>query len=340
MSLYFNKKAFAANNRDGRAVKAQFEELSTLRANTQKSMDELHAVANTGVTPADTYREFDNTSVLEPKERGHMALCSQAMVFSRSISLGKQVYEYRQSSRSGNASISLSGRKNIVIDHTQYGYAGTCVLVIDDAFGRTWLEQKANATEMFDGLVDDSMNSERVVLELVDNYMWDGDSKNVKGRSWGGLRGDASVAQAVLAVDLADNSISGKTKYDEIRRLRDILTIENDCDSFTLVISREIKSSWEEDYAIDNSSNRTVENRIAGIAGITSIIEDAALTGNQIAMVKLGQDAFHPVVAMALSTYAIPRVGPMDDYSFVKWVMLGFIAKTSKAGKKCALYAE
>jgi len=43
---------------------------------------------------------------------------------------------------------------------------------------------------------------------------------------------------------------------------------------------------------------------------------------------------------MDVSTYPVPRAHVFDDYNFVKWAAVGFVAKQSKEGKKCALYAD
>lgn len=337
MSFYFNKKAM-----ENRIVKDQFKALTNYRSPAHDSMVDLHAVANTGRTPADTYRDFDNQAVLEPREMGHLALLSKVMQFSRPVTLGKQVYEYRQTSRSGNANVSISGRKNIAIDHASFDYKGTALLVHDDAYGRPWLEQEANATEMFDGLVDDAENSERVVLESIDNYMWNGNALSVKGLSWGGIRNDESVAQAVLAVDLSDEAVDSESIRDEVKRVRDILLgSENNCPGeLTLVVSYAIHSRWEDLVDTTNGSNITLKEYIMKLSGIKEIIQDSALEGNQISMLYIDRQGFHPVTAMPISTYAIPRKNFNDDYSFVKWAMIGFIAKESKSGKKRALYAE
>ena len=47
----------------------------------------------------------------------------------------------------------------------------------------------------------------------------------------------------------------------------------------------------------------------------------------------------HPVVGMGINTYAVPRQFHNSDFAFIKWCAVGFCAKVSKSGKKCALYA-
>lgn len=340
MSLVFNANAYTKGSREARTMAEQWDTITGIRKANEDAVESL--AANVGRTPADTYREFDSTTKIEVKPAGHLALLTRAMQVSRPVNVGKQVFEYRQSSRAGNAQSSMSGRKDIVIDHSQYGYAGTVVPVHDDAFGRPWREQAANASEMFDALVDDARESERTLMEKIDNYMWDGDSKlNLKGNSWLGLRNDPSVATATLGVDLTSEAVEGKAIRDEIKRVRDILRITNDCtEDLLLVVSRECKSRWEDEFDSANSSNVTVEEMILKLSGISEVIEDSALEGNQISFVFLSQQGFHPVVGMPISTEPVERRGSRDDYNFIKWAAVGFIAKQTKSGKTCALYAE
>lgn len=341
MSFYFNKKAMDPKTSSGLIVANQFAELHEYRAAGHDAVKTLHEIANTGRTPADAYLDFENKSVLEPKEMGQHALLSKLMMVSRPVRLGKQVYEYRKASRSGNAKVSIAGRKNITIDHAEFGEDGTCLLIHDDAFGRTWLEQKANATEMFDALVEDAENSERVILESIDNYLFDGYNLSVKGRKWLGLRGDPSVVQAVLGVDLATET-DAEVIRNEVKRIRDILLgDENNCVAeLTLGISYEILSRWEDMVNTANGSNITILEYVNKLSGIKEIVQDSALKGNQITMLYINQQGVHPVTAMPISTYALKRENFNDDYVFIKWAMIAFVAKQSFSGQKTALYAE
>lgn len=340
MSFIFNANAYPAGSKEARIMKAQWDRLNNKHRQPGAHIVES-LVANTGRTPADAYREFDSTTKVEAAPSGHLALLTRALVIARPVSVGKKVYEYRRTSEAGNAQTSISGRKNVVVDNTDTTYAGTVVLIHDVAFGRDWRDHEGNMSEMYDALVDDARAAERTLMEHIDNYMWDGGELSVKGNSWGGLRNDPSVATAVLGVDLTSDAVTGKAIRDEVKRVRDILRIDNQCtDPLKLVVSSECLSRWEDEFDPANSSNVTVLDMIMKLTGIEEVIEDAALSGNQISMVYLSQDGFHPVVGMAMSTYPVPRQGHADDFNFVKWAAIGFIAKNTHSGKKCALYAE
>ena len=166
-------------------------------------------------------------------------------------------------------------------------------------------------------------------------------SWKVKDRVWLGIKNDPSVANVALTVDLSAAASSATDIRDEVRRVRDILRITNNCtQDVTLSISREIKSNWERVFSTAEGIFGTIEDMIMKLTGIGEIVEDSRLTGNQIAMLWLDSSGFHPVTGMAISSYALPRLRHNDDYNFIKWAAVGFLARNDYTGRKCALYAE
>jgi hypothetical protein len=342
MSLIFNQKA-AKGSGALRAMKQQFDHLNGFRTgNHATAMQDFLTATNAGVSPADAYREFDATTKIEVVPAGHLATLTRLMQKSRSVSIGREVFDYRKASRNGTAKTSMSGQTGVVIDQSQYKYGGTVVPIHDDAYGRTWREVEAMKAEGFDAMVDDSREAERTVMEKIEDYLWNGNADvSVKGRSWLGLRSDPTVANAVIGVDLASAASTALEIFNEVKRLRDILYITNSCtNGLRLGVSLEIMSNWENDKSTDNTANQTILEYVGKLRGIVEIYEDAELTGNQIALYWDDQAGFHPVVGMALSSYPTVRQNHNDDYSFMKWAAVGFMAKTSYDDKKCALYAE
>jgi hypothetical protein len=347
MSLIFNANGKSAAEK--RHMQGQLIHLNSFRRAGGDAMNDLldatvnHlSAANVGQTPADAYREFDPTTKVAVIEGGKYATLTRAMQFARSVSIGREVFEYRKASKAGSAKTSMSGQVGIVTDQVDYKYGGTVVPIHDVGYGRSWREVESGRAEAFDALVDDSREAERTLMETIESYLWDGDADiEVKGRSWLGLRNDPTVASEVLGVDLTSAAVSAVDKQKETKRLRDVLKITNNCSGdVKLAVSREIMSAWEELVDTGNGSNITTLEFISKLRGISEIYEDAALTGNQIAMLYCDQSAFHPVVGMAISSYALPRVHHNDDFNFIKWAAVGFMSKTDYDDNTCALYAE
>ena len=196
--------------------------------------------------------------------------------------------------------------------------------------------------EGFDALVDDSRESERELMRTIENYMWDGDeSINIKGNVWKGIKADPTVAQSSITTDLSASASTADAIRIEVRTQRDVLYIANNCTQpLKLGVSREIMSNWERPFSTNEGTFGTILDMVMRLRGISEVYEDSRLVGNQIVMYWDDQQGFHPVVGMGMSTYATPRVNHNDDFRFIKWAAVGFLAKTDYEGRKCALYGS
>ena len=348
MSLIFGKK-LAYNATDLRHQEKQWNELQITRKSTANVMNDLMSLSadpmltgNAGRTPADAYREFDSTTKIEMVPAGEHATLSRVMQKSRSVDIGKTLFEYRKSSDVDTGQSSMSGQTGVKMNHVDYNYGGAVIPIHDIGFGRQWRDMRAMQSEGFDALVDDARESERKLMTTIGKYMWNGDaSLVVKGNKWLGLRNDPTVASATLGLDLALAASSATDIRDEIRRVRDILYITNNCtNGLRLGISREIASNWERVFSTAEGVFGTINDMIMKLRGLVEIYEDSELVGNEIVMFWDDQEGFHPVTGMAISTYAIQRQNHNDDFNFVKWAGTGFLAKNDFTGRTCALYAS
>ncbi len=345
MSLIFSKK-LATNASQLRAMNSQWEEVTMLRDRSNKDMQQfLQMAGNAAQTPAEAYREFDRITKIDQVPAGEFATLTRLMQKARSISLGREVFEYRQSTGGSNndlAQSSLSGQLGVKMGHVDYSYAGTVVPIHDVGFGRRFREMQSMQAEGFDSTVDDSREAERTLMYQMNSYLWDGNSSiSLKGRTWLGIKNDPSVVNATLAVDLSSSSSTPQEVRDEVRRIRDILYITNNCtNNLRLGVSREIASNWERVFSTAEGVYGTILDMILKLRGISEVYEDSELVGNQITLYWDDQQGFHPVVGMAMATYAVPRVHYNDDFNFIKAAAVGFLAKQDAAGRKCALYAD
>lgn len=343
MSLIFSKK-LALNAQQERMQTVQWNELQAMRMASNQAVTDMLAItaANAGRTPADAFREFDSTTKIDLVPFGEHATLSRVMQKSRSVDIGKTLFEYRKASDVDPGQSSMSGQTGVKMNHVDYSYGGAVVPIHDIGYGRTWRDMKAMQSEGFDAMVDDARECERKLMTTIDKYMWNGDaSLVVKGNKWLGLRNDPTVASATIGLDLALAASSATDMRDEVRRIRDILFITNNCtQGLRLGISREIASNWERVFSTSEGTFGTIRDMIANLRGIVEIYEDSELTGNQLTMFWDDQQGFHPVVGMAISSYAVQRINHNDDFNFIKWAGVGFLSKVDFSDRKCALYGE
>lgn len=340
MSLIL-RQGLAANAREKRVMLAQWNEVQAMRSGA--SHEAMNALcANAGQTPADAYREFDSTTKIELVPAGEHATLTRLLQKARPINIGKEVFEYRQSSDTDKGQSSMSGQIGVKMDHVDYNYDGTVIPIHDKGFGRRWREVEANRSDAFDAMVDDSRECERKLMSTIEDYLWDGNADlSLKGRSWLGLKNDPSVASATIGLDLSSAASSASDIQNEVRRIRDILRITNNCtNDIRLGISREIMTNWERSVALTDSTFGTILDFVSNLRGISEIYEDSRLTGNQLVMYWDDQQGLHPVVGMGINSYAVPRQFHNSDFNFIKWAAVGFLSKTDFSGRTCALYAE
>lgn len=325
-----------------RMMNQQFEQAKQLQLNGESAMVQMLEITNAAQTPAEAYREFDSTTKIEARSAGEFSTLTKLLQKARSVSIGKEVFEHRKASKAGIASTSMSGQVGVKMDHVDFKYAGTVVPIHDVGFGRTWREVESMRSEGFDALVDDARESELTLMEQQNAYLWNGSADIVvKGRSWLGIKADPSIATATLGVDLSSGAATAQDIQNEVKRVRDILRITNKCShDLRVAVSQEIMSNWERPTSLSDTGFGNILLFVLSLRGIAEVYEDPELTGNQMFMYWDDQQGFHPVVGQGISTYAVPRVMHNDDFNYVKWCAVGWLAKTTYDGLKCAIYAS
>ena len=344
MSLALRKE-FAQNAQQMRVMTEQYNHLNQVfrQGSAQDFQDLLnHFGTNAARTPAEAYREFDLTSKIDMVPAGEYATLTRLLQKSRSVNIGKEVFEYRQTSNMDQGQSSMSGQVGVDLDKVDEKYAGTVVPIHDKGFGRRWRSIEAMRADGYDALVDDAREARRGLMKTLDLYLWDGNENlALKGSKWLGLRNDPTVATATIGIDLSAAASGADDIRNEVSRIRDILYITNNCTNpLRLGVSREILSNWERPYSTADGTFGTIAEYVAKLRGITEIYEDSEIVGNELVMYWDDQQGLHPVVGMGMSSYAVPRTMPNSDHSFIMMTAVGFLAKTDYSGRKCALYAS
>lgn len=292
------------------------------------------------------YRDIDNTPSMEVKATGNQALLSRLINNGSSVNIGTKLYKTRRVSEvAGAVNRSMSGQKGIVIDHTQSNYQGAVIPVFDAAYGLDWRDREAGINNNFDQLAEDSVEREWDVYENVNNYLWNGDSSlNIEGTSWAGLKGSQQgIASYTLQVDLSAPATTATQVVNELIAARDVLRITNrqSGKALKLAVSPQIYSNWERISSTEDSTFGNIMTTVkAFVSGIEEVFEDSNLTGNQIFFYSEGFEGLQAKIGMAMSTYALPRFKHNDDFTYVKWMAAGFIARETYGGRDSCLYAS
>lgn len=344
MSLALRKE-FAANAQQLRVMNEQYKHLNAVfrEGSAQDFGDLLKGFgANAARTPAEAYREFDLTSKIDVAPAGEFATLTRLLQKSRSVNIGKEVFEYRQTSGMDKGQSSMSGQVGVDLDKVAEKYAGTVVPIHDKGFGRRWRSIESMRADGYDALVDDAREARRALMGTLNEYLWDGNANlALKGAKWLGIKNDPTVATATIGLDLSAGATTADEIRSEVSRIRDILYITNNCTNpLRLGVSREIMSSWERPFTTSDGTFGTIGQYIGQLRGIVEIYEDSELIGNELALYWDDQQGFHPVVGMGMASYALPRTMPNSDHSFIMMTAAGFLAKTDYDGRKCALYAS
>lgn len=341
--FYINKKEIIGEN--GQVLNpVMFNQTQQIKQKRQEGASRHDVIAaNAGLTPGDAYRYMDPTTKIIQVPDGEFATWSRLMQNPKAINLGHKLYQYRKFSETDTGQASFSGTIGVKGDKGDYTYGGAVVPIFDKGFGIDFRDQLALQAERFDALVDYSREAERGLKKTIDSYLWDGDASLVfKGVSWLGLRNDPTVANATLAVDLADNASTPEQISGEVSRVADILYVNNNVNApMKLVVSRQIKTNWANRvYSTATGAWGTIWDYISNLFYFDEVYVDSNLDGNQIAMYWDDQQGFHAVSGMAMSTYALPREYHNAPFDYVKWCAQGFVSKTDADDRFTALYAS
>ena len=306
---------------------------------------------NEGLIPKDVYQDFDKASVQRMRSDDGDTYLNDMLPNSRSVSIGKLIQKFRQSSDAGNAQTSMTGQTGINMDQVDYSYDGSIVPIHDTGFSRNWREWNAMQSEGFDALIDDQREDVATIRQrLADSFLDghldnDGNTIVVDGLKWEGMRNDSRVAQVDLSgsglnYDFTDQTKTGEEIKAAFIQVRDVLRITNNCARDAIYyVSRDIASNFERRFSTQYDA-KIIMQELADLMGVEAIKETSKLSGNQMMGFVNDADYVRPVVGMGVNTVALPRPVYNSDYQFATWAAIGWQVRTDYFGKTCALYAS
>lgn len=306
---------------------------------------------NAGIIPQDVYREFDNITIERFRSDDGDTFINDLLPLSRSVNIGKLVYQYRQASDAGRVQTSMTGQIGVKMDQVDYSFDGTIVPIHDAGFGRNWREWNAQRSEGFDALIDDQRETVASLRAAWADTILDG-AKDTQGNfieidtfTWQGMRNDTRVAQVDLGAgginfDFTDQTKSGDEIKNAFIQVRDVLWITNKCQQdVTYYISREMASNFERKFSTQYDA-KIIMQELADLMNVAALKVTSKMTGNEFFGFVLSTTTVRPIVGMAMNTIAMPRPVYNSNYDFVTVHASGFQVYNDFAGNTCAVMAQ
>lgn len=308
---------------------------------------------NAGRIPEEVYREFDNVTIERFRSDDGDTFLNDLMPLTKSVSIGKLIYENRKASDAGQVQTSMSGQTGIKFDQVEFNYDGTLVPIHDAGFFRNFRVLAASTSEGFDSLIDDQRETVAAVRrKLADTFMnghvdKQGNYINSKGYTWQGMSNDSRVAQIDLGAsglnfDFTDATQTGKDVLAAFKSVINVIWIDNNCErELTIYISREIASVWDQLFFGDNSGNAMhIIEELRKVQGVADIKVTNKLTDNQLMGFPLDGMSVRPISGMGVSTFALPRPLYNSNHEFVVATATGWMVNNDYFNRTCAFYAS
>lgn len=315
------------------------------------------ALANsTGLTntaaliPQDAWRMVDEVTMRVLRNDEGQAYMTDLMALAKPVNIGKLAVLTRAASDQGTVVRSMSGQKAVPMDKTKYSYSGTPIPIFDAGYGREWREWATLQSENFDALADDQEAATAALREDIATYVLDGDtsikadsypgygirtnpkSKSINlGTAAGGANIDlASSSTTAEAIENFVNTVIGKALDDNNLTGRKI----------NLYISPEIGRNWDRPYSgTTGFKEGSIRDVLLKNRRIGKIVDTFKLTGNEFFGFVPDAMLIRPLVGMAVSTIAIPRTMPRDNYQFMVAGAMGIEVRTDYAGRGGVFYS-
>ena len=350
MSILFDEKIMKGNSASARPMKAQFDEMWANRKNNDPKFNQL--VANAGRKPADLYLEWDNQTIPEFRLDEGDNILNPLMELSRSINIGRTVLGDTRASDAGVFVQSMSGEHGTVYDNVDYNTDRYIVPVSTNGFKRSWREGEQLSLEAFDDMTNQQREGVRTHRQgLIGSFMdghkdQDGNFIQEDGVSWEGVRNDGRVDQIDLGagglnVDFTSPALAGpefKAAWIALTQQRYInqrVTVPA-----TFYVSNEIWFNMQRDYYDGNYANGKIIDILKTVAGVADIVNSSVLTGNQVLSIPMQTTYIQPIVGMAVSTIAVPRLKWNSPMEFEIVSAVGWQIKTDFGNRKAIQYAS
>ena len=310
------------------------EEVVPAREHFHNVEDNLAALSNaSAVLPRDAWLDLDNITRRVMRADEGQVWMADLMPLAKPVNIGKTVHLNRVSSDAGTVVRSMSGQVPTPMDNVNYDYRGTPVPIFSTGYGREWRQWNSLQSENFDALSDDQEAHVAKIRRDQAMYVLDGDANiNVDGYPAYGIR-TSPLSKAVNlgdAVGGADIDLTAAaTTSDEIDTfftsyLGAILDDNYITGAVNLYVSPEIARNLDRSYSgADGFKGGTLMSYLLTNRRIAKIAVSFELSGNEFFGFVPSAEYIRPLIGMAVSTIAVPRVMPNANYQFHIWGAMG-----------------
>ncbi len=272
-------------------------------------------VGNALPVPRDVWGEWDRQAV--QIQRDVLSVYnSLAGSVSMAMPIGKLVHHFQTVSDSGAVNVSLDGRGKGKTDQPVVDYHGTPLPIIDSPFSFGWRQMAAAQTEgyMIDAAA--SSNAQRKVAEKLEDLVLTGDSSiSVAGDTLYGILNHPKRGTRSTGVTL--NVATGAEWEAEFRATLKVLHASNFRTGVTIYMN------WDDyfyatttEYSTQYGGKKIID-AVRQMEGINEIVPASKVPANTIAAVVKRSEVVQLLNGMPMTTRALARHNPEDDYNFL-----------------------
>lgn len=267
---------------------------------------------NASTLPKDVWGIWDRQAV--EIQRDVLAVFSDLSSLSMPMPVGKLLHYFQTVSDSGEVNISLDGRGKAKTDAPAIDYHGTPLPIIDSSFSFGWRQMLAAQTEGYQLDTAASNNAVRKVAEKLEDMVINGDTSiNVSGSTIYGLRTAPNRATFTHGYDLS--AATGAEWVDAITKAIAALQAKNYYAPVTFYVNY---SDWFYASTTDYVATypKTILSRLLEIPGVAAIIPASRVPVDEILGIVKRSEVFQMLSGMPITTRALTRLRPEDDYAF------------------------
>lgn len=343
---YFSQDLIANHPREHGAW---WNDLSVVREHfhqTEEGLASLEPVVNAAaVLPRDAWLELDGITRRVMRADEGQAWMADLMPLAKPVNIGKLVHLNRVSSDAGSVTRSMSGQVPVPIDKVTYDYRGTPVPIFATGYGREWREWNTLQSENFDALADDQEAHSAKLRRDNALYVLNGDSTIVvQGYQAYGIRnhpyaksinigaGGSNINLTTATPDQVDAFFTGPFGA--------MLDANFIVGKVNLYVSPEIARAWDRAYSTSTGLKPgSLMDFVKSNRRVNKIEVSFELSGNEFFGFVPNADYIRPLVAMATSTVAMPRMHPRANYQFELWNAMGIEIRADFNGRSGVFYS-
>ena len=292
--------------------------------------------------PLDAWKELDAITTRIMRDDEGETFMADLRALAKPVNIGTLVHLRRVSSDAGVVVRSLSGQVSAPVDKVTYDYQGTPIPIFDSAYGREWREWNTLQNANFDALADDQEAHVAAVKQDMAQYVLNGDAKislrgytgygifihpNSVAINLGSAAGGANIDLTTAngdAIDAFITGVLGKALDDNKLGARKV----------NIYVSPEIGRNLDKSYSGSAGFKEgTVWDHIVKNRRVNKLAVTDELSGNQFFAFVPDPQLIRPLIGMAVSTIAINRVNPRDNYQFMVSGAMGLEITADFAGR-------